>query len=129
MTQGIFEKWLNLWRGRQQEIDSAITGRLGEGRSVDDVFPDIRDTTHTWLDTAPDPTDYNQKFREYFDSRIEEMERGGAISRNENGSFYVNPNYAPGEGAANPGTIGNMYAEGAVSSRSSAGSEDPADLI
>jgi hypothetical protein len=117
------------WDERRGEIDREITGALGNGRSSAEVFEQVQRTVRGWgAEGNLDEAQYGETFREYYDSRIADLERGGTLARQENGSFYVNPEHAPGE-HANTGTAQNGYAEGATSSRTSSGSKDPADLM
>ena len=121
------DNWKNSWEDRRGEIDEAIARGLGAGRSPEDTFTAISQQTRSWVnDDAASDADYNVQFREYYESRLADLERGGALARQENGSFYVNPEYTSGEGPGNRGTTENRLAEAAVSSRSSDGSLDPA---
>ena len=121
-------RWKQSWEDRRSEIDTSITRGLGAGRSVEDTFTEVSSETRGWLnDDAANGADYDSQFREYYDSRLADLERGGALARQANGSFYVNPEYTSGEGPGNRGTSENRLAEGAVSSRTSNGSRDPAE--
>jgi hypothetical protein len=120
--------WKNSWEERRSEIDNWITQGLGAGRSVEDTFSEVSGQTRGWVnDEAASEADYASEFREYYDSRLADLERGGALARQENGSFYVNPEYRSGEAPGNSGTAENRLAEAAVSSRTSSGSKDPAE--
>jgi hypothetical protein len=117
------------WDERRGEIDREIAGALGSGRSGDEAFEQVQRTVRSWgAESNLDEAQYGETFREYYESRIADMERGGTIARQETGSFYVNPEHAPGE-HANAGTVQNGLAEGATASRTSRGSTDPADLM
>src|SRR5687768_6842210 len=107
--------WKQSWEDRRSEIDSTITQQLGGGRSLDDAFTEVSAQTRAWVnDEGVDEAEYNAEFREYYESRLADLERGGALARQENGSFYVNPEYASGEGPGNRGTAENRLAEGST---------------
>jgi len=119
--------WNQSWEERRTEIDAAITQSLGAERNIDDAFTEVSATTRGWVSgDGIDDADYNTQFRDYYESRLADLERGGALARQENGSFYVNPEYASGEGPGNPGTAENRLAESTTASRTSHGSGDPA---
>ena len=121
-------KWKKSWDGRRTDIDRGITQALGAGRSVDDAFAEVSSQARGWTNNdGTDAADYEEQFRDYFQSRMADLERGGALARQDNGSFYVNPEYTSGQGAGNRGTVEQRLVEGATSSRSSAGSGDPAE--
>jgi hypothetical protein len=111
--------WRSTWDARRSDIDNEIAGGLQQGRSIDDTFSDVSRTTAGWFDQndpgALDATDYNSQFREYYDSRIDDMERGQRLSRLENGSFDLNPNWTDNQ--TNAGTTDNRLAEGLTSER------------
>lgn len=120
------DSWRQGWEERRDDIDRGIVSSLGQGRSVDDAFAEVSKTARTYVNAEDvEEADYNSRFRDYYESRLADLEKGGALARQENGSFYVNPEYVSGEGPGNRGTMENKLAEGATSSRSSAGSADP----
>jgi hypothetical protein len=120
--------WKNSWEERRSEIDNRITQQLGAGRNLEDAFTEVSGQTRAWVSAdGVNEAEYNAEFREYYESRLADLERGGTLARQDNGSFYVNPEYTSGEGPGNRGTPENRLAEGATSSRSSSGSGDPAE--
>jgi len=120
--------WQAALEDRNTEVDRTILSALADGRSVDDAFAEVQGAARAmYADPDFDDAEYSGRLRDYYDSRLADLERGGALARQENGSFYVNPEYTSGEGPGNPGTTEERIAEGAVSSRSSSGEGDPAN--